>query len=220
MTDKPQTIYQAFLKVCAGVDNVKRSATGQVGQQKYKYATLDQVLDMVNPLLEQNALALVQYVDDDTLRALLVHESGEKLPLGGYNLGAIGKHQERGSAITYGRRYQLCAIFGITQEDDDGAAASKDVNEGPAVFKNAALRNTFCANVIKSWEACENLPELIERKELDKAKLEEMKVGSEHDQLAAEELKKRYILLYKKYDEADRLNRQADRGNFDGGDDE
>lgn len=126
--DEPKTIHEALLNVCAGVSNVKRDTKGQVGNQVYKYATLESVLDMVNPLLSANGLALIQYVDDDTLRALLIHESGEKLPLGGYNLGAIGKHQERGSAITYGRRYQLCAIFGITQEDDDGAAASQSKN--------------------------------------------------------------------------------------------
>ncbi len=122
---RPDNITGAFLNVCAGVSNLKRAKAGQVGSQKYNYATLEQVLDMVNPLLEANGLALIQYVDEDVLRALLLHESGEKMPLGGYNLGPIGKHQERGSAITYGRRYQLCAILGITQEDDDGAAASK-----------------------------------------------------------------------------------------------
>lgn len=29
-----------------------------------------------------------------------------------------------GSAITYARRYSLCAILGIVTEDDDGNAAS------------------------------------------------------------------------------------------------
>lgn len=132
-------IHEAFLNVCAGVENVKRSATGQVGNQKYKYATLDQVLDMVNPLLQANGLALAQYVDEDILRAVLIHSSGEKMAFGGYNLGPIGKHQDRGSAITYGRRYQLCSIFGITQEDDDGAGASK----GNSPTSNASPQSEF-----------------------------------------------------------------------------
>lgn len=154
---KPANIHEAFLNVCAGVSNVKRSATGQVGQQKYKYATLESVLDMVNPLLEENDLALIQYVDDDTLRAVVLHKSGEKLPLGGYNLGSIGKHQERGSAITYGRRYQLCAIFGITQEDDDGAAASQTKK---SVFSNASKRKQWVADQTKLIEGSPDLEEL------------------------------------------------------------
>ena len=203
-------IAQAFVNVCAGVSNVKRDTVGQVGNQKYKYATLESVLDMVNPLLAENEVSLTQYVDGDILRAKFIGASGE-IDFGGYNLGTLGKHQERGSAITYGRRYQLCSIFGITQEDDDGAGA----DTVKAVFANAALRNKFFDNVVKSWEACESLNDLVERKELDKEKLDAMKTGSEHDQLAAEELKKRYIQIYKKLEEVTRLHREADRGNFD-----
>ena len=124
MTEKPeekQTIFQAFVKVCAGVENVKRDTKGQVGNTAYKYATIDAVLEVLHPLLKANSLALTQYVDGDILKAKLIHESGDTMDFGSYSLGMLDKHQARGSAITYGRRYQLCAIFGIAQEDDDGA---------------------------------------------------------------------------------------------------
>ena len=117
------TIYGAFVNVCAEADNAKRNKTGQVGNQKYKYATLEDVLDILQPLLAQEKLGLAQYVEGDDLVAKLYHESGTSIEMGRYNLGALVDHQKRGSAITYGRRYQLCAIFGITQEDDDAASA-------------------------------------------------------------------------------------------------
>ena len=120
-----KNIHHAFVSVCAGVENVKRDTKGQVGNSVYKYATIDAVLEVLHPLLKANGLALTQYVDGDALKAKLIHESGAEMDFGSYNLGALDKHQSRGSAITYGRRYQLCAIFGIAQEDDDGAAASK-----------------------------------------------------------------------------------------------
>lgn len=119
-----QTIYQAFVAVCAAVENVKRDTPGQVGNSKYMHSTIDSIVDMVRPLLAVNGLALGQYVDGDLLKATLIHTSGTMIEFGSYNLGPLGKHQERGSAITYGRKYQLCGIFGIAQEDDDGAAAS------------------------------------------------------------------------------------------------
>lgn len=88
MTDKKTlTIHQALVNVCAKVVNVKRDTTGQVGNQKYSYATIDAVLEVTQPLLAANGLALLQYVDGDALKALLVHESGEKLEMGAYNLG-------------------------------------------------------------------------------------------------------------------------------------
>jgi hypothetical protein len=137
MSEK-QTIHQAFVKVCAGVENVKRDTKGQVGNSTYKYATIDAVLEVLHPLLKANGLALTQYVDGDALKAKLVHESGVELDFGSYNLGALDKHQARGSAITYGRRYQLCAIFGIAQEDDDGAKASLPKNNSPTNGEKSA----------------------------------------------------------------------------------
>lgn len=125
MTEK--TLAQAFVAVCAAVENVKRDTQGQVGHSKYKYATIDAVLEVVQPLLAKNGLALAQYVVGDNLHAVLMHESGASADFGQYNLGTFVDSQKRGSAITYGRRYQLCSIFGIAQEDDDGAEASKPV---------------------------------------------------------------------------------------------
>lgn len=117
-----KNIAKAFVAVCAKVENVKRDTTGQVGNQKYKYATLESVLEVLHPLWVENKLACPQFVVDDVLYTQLVHESGELIEFGKYNLGAMTKSQDRGSAITYARRYMLCSIFGIAQEDDDGAA--------------------------------------------------------------------------------------------------
>lgn len=132
-----QTIHQAFVEVCGKVENVKRDTVGQVGNQKYKYATIDAVLDITQALLYKNGLALSQVVMGDSLVATLYHESGTSLPMGEYNLGAFIDSQKRGSAITYGRRYQLCGIFGIAQEDDDGAEASKKSNTPTSGDKTA-----------------------------------------------------------------------------------
>lgn len=38
--------------------------------------------------------------------------------------------QAMGSAITYGRKYQLMGFFGIPQEDDDGSGAGNDTGKG------------------------------------------------------------------------------------------
>ena len=105
----------------------------------------------------------------------------------------------------------FCNPFGMALYDK-----TKENVEGVSVFKNASLRNTFFNNLVASWESCESVKALAERKALDDAKLKEMSEGSEHDQLAYEELKKRYSQLYKALQEAERLNRAADKGNFDG----
>jgi len=118
-------LHKALVAVCGKVENVKRDTQGQVGNSKYKYATIDAVLDVVQPLFREHGLALVQYVRGDSLISELHHEDGEVWSMGEYNLGTFIDSQKRGSAITYGRRYQLCSIFGIAQEDDDGAADAR-----------------------------------------------------------------------------------------------
>lgn len=121
-TPRPKTIYEAFVEVCGSVDSLARNKKGHVGgKNDYYYADIEAVIDATQELLKHNGLALAQYVEGDSLRATLIHVSGEKIEFGAYNLGQLTDHQKRGGAITYARRYQLCSIFGIAQEDTDAA---------------------------------------------------------------------------------------------------
>lgn len=88
------------------------------------YATLAQCWAAAREPLAQSGLSVTQTVYGDqnsiVLKTLLIHESGEwirsDLPL------ILSKRdmQGLGSALTYARRYGLCAIIGLAQEDDDG----------------------------------------------------------------------------------------------------
>lgn len=95
---------------------------------KNKYATLDAVLEAVEPALRQNGLTIVQTTevngDQTVLKTSLYHESGQSIS-GHYPLPQTDDPQKLGAAITYGRRYALCAILSVTaDEDDDGNAAN------------------------------------------------------------------------------------------------
>lgn len=96
------------------------------------YATLEAVEKVVKPALAKHGLAFLQTpgpidaVGNIEIVGLLVHESGEILPLRmNIPLGGKATAQSAGSAITYGRRYQLMAVFGLAPTDDDGQAASE-----------------------------------------------------------------------------------------------
>ena len=99
-----------------------------------KYATLDAIMDQVRPVLAKHGLAVLQTgtapetVDGRLtsvgIETMLLHKSGEwiasSVTLPVEKLTAQGA----GSAISYGRRYGLSAILGLTADDDDGNAAS------------------------------------------------------------------------------------------------
>lgn len=122
---------QGLAKAMSGLQSEIRDAEKDTQGYGYKYADLYQVLSLIRPLLAKHGLAFTQHVsnaDDKVLiETMVMHESGEWMsseismpPTPNTKMSAA---QSVGSAITYGRRYSLVAIFGITQctEDDDGA---------------------------------------------------------------------------------------------------
>lgn len=113
-----------------------KDVTGQVGGQKKRYADLQGCWDACRASLADNGLAVTQagYYEGGetwTLRTTLLHTSGQwiagNLPILYSANKALTDMQALGSAITYARRYALCAIVGIVTEDDDGNAAGKNV---------------------------------------------------------------------------------------------
>lgn len=110
------------------------------------YASLDAVLAAVEPALLKNGLTIVQLVNGPMLDTHLYHTSGVSL-VSQYPLELGADSQRNGSAITYARRYALCALLSVTaEEDDDGAKASPSAYGGPqAVSKKAAPKPTGVA---------------------------------------------------------------------------
>lgn len=112
-----------------GKDNTATVPTKSGGTYKYTYADLTSITEIVFPKLTALGLAWVtmpNLVDGkNVLRYSLRHVRGEELT-GDFPLPADTTPQTLGSAITYARRYALCAVLGLApaNEDDDGAAAS------------------------------------------------------------------------------------------------
>ena len=95
-----------------------------------KYADLGACIDAVEEALLANGIAFIQETFEDatgvTVETVFIHESGEVLRCGKLHVPAAKQDpQGYGSALTYCRRYSLCAAAGIAPEDDDGNAASK-----------------------------------------------------------------------------------------------
>ena len=92
------------------------------------YASLPAVIDTSKPVLAKHGVVVLQSPGWDgqrcTLTTRLLHSSGEWIEGEAGSPVAKVDPQGIGSAITYLRRYSLAAMTGISQEDDDGNAAS------------------------------------------------------------------------------------------------
>ena len=91
---------------------------------KSKYATLDGILDTIRPELANAGLSVIQLPSASGLSTMILHISGEFIE-DTVPMPTFAKAQEFGAAMTYYRRYALCAALGIAaEEDDDGNAVS------------------------------------------------------------------------------------------------
>lgn len=136
-----------------------------------KYADLGACIDAVEDALLANGIAFIQETFEDatgvTVQTVFLHESGEVIHCGKLHVPASKQDpQGYGSALTYARRYSLCAACGIAPEDDDGNAASKpkpvetkaktDANSAAELAKQieaeAEKNARNCAFVMSGWE--------------------------------------------------------------------
>ena len=112
----------ALAKFQGEIKNPSNTATNPF--YKSSYAPLDTVLNTVRPILSKNGLSIIQAPSGDgeliIVSTTLLHSSGEWMEFPPLILKADkATAQGAGSAITYGRRYALSAILGISSEDDD-----------------------------------------------------------------------------------------------------
>ena len=134
----------AFLSVLEGVTNPKKTKENPFYHSQY--TPLNELLDLVKPILEKNGFELSQPLGMDeqghpTVTNILLHKSLQWIRSGPYPLNLEKETpQGGGSGATYGRRYTLEAMLGIvSEEDDDGNAAEPK--------KEPAKKSTTTTNI-------------------------------------------------------------------------
>lgn len=108
---------------------------------KFKYASLPEILRTVRPVLTKCGIAVMQEprVENNEVQIVtrLIHKSGEWIEFEPLKMKAQSAYaQEIGSAITYGRRYNISSVLGLgSEEDDDGQAATDGTSENEPIKK-------------------------------------------------------------------------------------
>lgn len=123
-SDSIKAISKALMTFHVKMETIKKTADNPFF--KSKYAPLTEILPAIQLPLSEAGLVFSQFPDGDSLTTILMHpESGEFIEAS-YNLHPKAfDPQNIGSALTYARRYALCAILALNvDEDDDGNKAS------------------------------------------------------------------------------------------------
>jgi hypothetical protein len=127
MTAQPE-LAKALAAVQQDLPVISKEQTADTGTYSYEYADLTAISKPLLKLLGEHGLSFLTKptLQDGAfvLAYSLLHVSGERED-GLYPLPMGGSPQSIGSAISYGRRYCLCAVTGVAPggSDDDGAAA-------------------------------------------------------------------------------------------------
>ena len=136
---------------------------------KTRYADLNDCWDAIRDPLSKNGLSVIQLIEQkegvSVLVTMLAHSSGQWIKSETLILTKEASPQAYGSAISYSRRYGLCAIVGLTasEDEDDGERAQgrSASSVAPVAFvpngtelaseKQVALINNLCKHSEKEY---------------------------------------------------------------------
>ena len=144
-SDSIKNLAAALSKFQSEIENPKNTADNPFF--KSKYAPLNDVLNVVRPLLSKHGLSVIQSPGGDgqniSINTMLIHESGEWIEFDPLVLKAEKMTpQGAGSAVTYGRRYSISAVLGISSEDDDDGNHASHNKKKNASNKNQSKKQT------------------------------------------------------------------------------
>tara|TARA_Y100001972_G_scaffold100872_1_gene125490 strand:- start:434 stop:1162 length:729 start_codon:yes stop_codon:yes gene_type:complete len=134
MTEKSNKLLEALSQFQA--DNITAKKTAKNPFFKSDYANLDEVIQAVNHGAKYG-LSFSQSIDYEItehgtiqfVRTNVYHKDCDSVLTSRCIISVKGNKFDDshavGSAITYAKRYSLCAIYGLATEDDDGNANAK-----------------------------------------------------------------------------------------------
>ena len=137
MSEVPGSLTEALILLQSRLPRITKEDEAQAGSRTYRYANLASIHDAVFPLLAECGLAWTcpptLFNDRFVVAYELIHALSGETKSGFYPIPE-GAPQAQGSAITYARRYALCAVLGIApaDDDDDGKTAQASYEQARA----------------------------------------------------------------------------------------
>ena len=130
----PASLAEALITLQASLPRIRKDDEAQVGTRVYSYANLSTITDAVLPRLAEVGLAWVcrpTMHEGQFVLAYGLHHAASGDEMGGFYPLPNGNPQSIGGAITYARRYALCAVLGLApaEDDDDAAAATAEARD-------------------------------------------------------------------------------------------
>src|SRR5690625_1059201 len=154
----------ALVKFNSEVSKISKDAANPLF--KSDYATLDNIIDEVRPVLTKHGLSILQIPGGDgdnvIMKTLLLHESGEWIESDPLIMKPVKNDpQAVGSCVTYARRYSLASFLTLnTGDDDDGYKATHSDGHRQQRNPNGVTPKTVGA-IKSAWLSKKYEPQLL-----------------------------------------------------------
>ena len=136
---------------------------------KSAYLDLTDLLNAVEPLLQEQGLLLLQPIEDNKVSTMIFDaDTGTRLVFSEITLPDLKDPQKLGSCITYFRRYTLKSLLAIAEGDDDGNLASKPTPIKKDKLTDEQFKKTLLAD-------SKQIQAVINKFDIDTDKLELLK---------------------------------------------
>jgi len=134
-------LYKKIALAQSEFPTMKKNETVSFGNTKYKFFDINQMLDVMLPIIEKHGLLVLQPLTNvdgkSAIKTIVIEkESGESMEET-FTFEDMGKPQDTGSAITYFRRYSLQALFCLESEDEDAKNVKKQPKKDTLTEKHA-----------------------------------------------------------------------------------
>lgn len=142
--ESKSNIYKKLAAVKAKIGKLTKDTSNPFF--KSKYADINQLIEMTDPVLLEAGLLSLQPIEDGHVVTKIVDiDSGETIT-SSLKLPESNDPQKVGSAITYFRRYSLKALLNIGEEDDDANNAAGNDTKPNQSSNQSAPSNAPWAN--------------------------------------------------------------------------
>lgn len=167
-----KTIYAKLLNAKKNIGKVQKNAKNP--HYKSSYTDLSALLDAIEPILLDNGLLILQPVlNGKVITQIIDVETGEKiesiLELDG-NLNP----QQRGSQITYYRRYSLQSLLSLSSEDDDANIATQNIKPKKQILTDKAFEQAVNRILAGESNLIEKVKQTYELSSKQSAELDEI----------------------------------------------
>lgn len=95
------------------------------------YASLDAIVNALTPILKENGLVVTHSIIESILITTIHDVDSDNTISSNFPINTT-EPQKVGSALTYGKRYNLAALFNIVSDDDDDATLGSTQKALPA----------------------------------------------------------------------------------------